>query len=437
MDIGLLSLLILGSMLILLLTGLPVALILIVIAFVPVMVIKGPAALTPMASATFTSITRDVFLALPQFIFMAAVLEMSGLGSAMYDLMHKWMAGLRGGLAMGTIGIATAMAAMSGSASTATLTMGMLAYPEMERRGYDKRMAIGCIPAGGVLGPLIPPSVLMIIVASVSATSIGKLFMAGFIPGLLMSLGFMAYIGIRCFFRPAMGPPLPVAERVGWSEKIKSVRGAFLPFLLILLVLGLIYTGVCAPSEAGGVGAVGALISAAIYGNLNLRSLQKATIRCLQITAMLMFLLITAAYFGQMMGILGIQVYIKDLLTGAEVSRWVILASMLGLVFFMGMFMDDVPITVIFLPIFFPIAKALGFDLLWFVFLFSLDEVIGLITPPFGMVLFYFKGLNIQGVTMMDIYRSIFPYVLIAIGVLLLVILFPPLALWLPSTMIG
>lgn len=437
MDIGLLSLLILGSMLILLLTGLPVALILIVIAFVPVMVIKGPAALTPMASATFTSITRDVFLALPQFIFMAAVLEMSGLGSAMYDLMHKWMAGLRGGLAMGTIGIATAMAAMSGSASTATLTMGMLAYPEMERRGYDKRMAIGCIPAGGVLGPLIPPSVLMIIVASVSATSIGKLFMAGFIPGLLMSLGFMAYIGIRCFFRPAMGPPLPVAERVGWSEKIKSVRGAFLPFLLILLVLGLIYTGVAAPSEAGGVGAVGALISAAIYGNLNLRSLQKATIRCLQITAMLMFLLITAAYFGQMMGILGIQIYIKDLLTGAEVSRWVILASMLGLVFFMGMFMDDVPITVIFLPIFFPIAKALGFDLLWFVFLFSLDEVIGLITPPFGMVLFYFKGLNIQGVTMMDIYRSIFPYVLIAIGVLLLVILFPPLALWLPSTMIG
>lgn len=437
MDIGLLSLLILGSMLILLLTGLPVALILIVIAFVPVMVIKGPAALTPMASATFTSITRDVFLALPQFIFMAAVLEMSGLGSAMYDLMHKWMAGLRGGLAMGTIGIATAMAAMSGSASTATLTMGMLAYPEMERRGYDKRMAIGCIPAGGVLGPLIPPSVLMIIVASVSATSIGKLFMAGFIPGLLMSLGFMAYIGIRCFFRPDMGPPLPVAERVGWSEKIKSVRGAFLPFLLILLVLGLIYTGVCAPSEAGGVGAVGALISAAIYGNLNLRSLQKATIRCLQITAMLMFLLITAAYFGQMMGILGIQVYIKDLLTGAEVSRWVILASMLGLVFFMGMFMDDVPITVIFLPIFFPIAKALGFDLLWFVFLFSLDEVIGLITPPFGMVLFYFKGLNIQGVTMMDIYRSIFPYVLIAIGVMLLVILFPPLALWLPSTMIG
>ncbi len=436
MDIGLLSLLILGSMLILLLTGLPVALILIVIAFVPVMVIKGPAALTPMASATFTSITRDVFLALPQFIFMAAVLEMSGLGSAMYDLMHKWMAGLRGGLAMGTIGIATAMAAMSGSASTATLTMGMLAYPEMERRGYDKRMAIGCIPAGGVLGPLIPPSVLMIIVASVSATSIGKLFMAGFIPGLLMSLGFMAYIGIRCFFRPAMGPPLPVEERVGWSEKIKSVRGAFLPFLLILLVLGLIYTGVCAPSEAGGVGAVGALISAAIYGNLNLRSLQKATIRCLQITAMLMFLLITAAYFGQMMGILGIQVYIKDLLTGAEVSRWVILASMLGLVFFMGMFMDDVPITVIFLPIFFPIAKALGFDLLWFVFLFSLDEVIGLITPPFGMVLFYFKGLNIQGVTMMDIYRSIFPYVLIAIGVMLLVIFFPPLALWLPGTMI-
>ena len=436
MDVGLLSLAILGSMLILLLTGLPVSLILIVVAFVPVMIIKGPVALTPMASATFTSITRDVFLALPQFIFMAAVLEMSGLGSAMYGLMHKWMAGLRGGLAMGTIGISTAMAAMSGSASTATLTMGMLAYPEMEKRGYDKRMTIGCIPAGGVLGPLIPPSVLMIIVASVSATSIGRLFMAGFIPGLVMSFGFMAYIGIRCFVRPSMGPPLPLEERASWLEKIKSLRGAFLPFLLIIAVLGLIYTGVCAPSEAGGVGAVGALICAAVYRNLNLRSLQKATIRCLQITAMLMLLLITAAYFGQMMGVLGIQIYIRDLLTGLEVSRWVVLGGMLGLVFMMGMFMDDCPITVIFLPIFFPIAKALGFDPLWFVFLFSLDEVIGLITPPFGMCLFYFKGLSIPGVTMMDIYRAIFPYVLISVVVLLLCIVFPPLATWLPSTMI-
>jgi len=436
MDIGLLSLLILGSMLILLLTGLPVSLILIVVAFVPVMLIKGPAALTPMASATFTSITRDVFLALPQFIFMAAVLEMSGLGSAMYELMHKWMAGLRGGLAMGTIGISTAMAAMSGSASTATLTMGMLAYPEMEKRGYDKSMTIGCIPAGGVLGPLIPPSVLMIIVASVSATSIGKLFMASFIPGLLTALGFVVYIGVRCYLKPSMGPPLPVEERVGWLEKIKSLRGAFLPFLLIIMVLGLIYTGVCAPSEAGGVGAVGALICAALYRNLNLRSLQQATIRCLQITAMLMLLLITAAYFGQMMGVLGVQIYIKDLLTGADVSRWVILGGMLGLVFMMGMFMDDCPITVIFLPIFYPIIKTLGFNPLWFVFLFSLDEVIGLITPPFGMVLFYFKGLNIPGVTMMDIYRSIFPYVLISLGVLLLAIIFPPLVLWLPNTMI-
>ena len=367
---------------------------------------------------------------------MAAVLEMSGLGSAMYDLMHKWMAGLRGGLAMGTIGISTAMAAMSGSASTATLTMGMLAYPEMDKRGYDKRMIIGCIPAGGVLGPLIPPSVLMIIVASVSAISIGKLFMASFIPGRITAGGFVAYIGIRCFFRPSMGPPLPLEERVGWLEKIKSLRGAFLPFLLILMVLGLIYTGVCAPSEAGGVGAVGALICAAIYGNFNLRNLQKATVRCLQITAMLMLLLITAAYFGQMMGILGIQMYIKDLLTGAEVSRWVILGGILGLVFIMGMFMDDCPITVIFLPIFYPIIKDLGFNPLWFVFLFSLDEVIGLITPPFGMVLFYFKGLNIAGVTMMDIYRAIFPYVLISIAVLLLAIIFPQLVLWLPSTMI-
>ena len=435
-DVGLLSIIILGVMLLMLLTGLPVAFVLLSLSAIGFWILRGPAAITSMAIVTFTYITKDIFIALPTFIFMAAVLEMSGLGSAMYDMMHKWMAGLRGGLAMGTLAIATVIAAMTGSAATATLTMGMLAYPEMEKRGYDKRMIIGAIPAGGSLGPLIPPSVVMIIVAAVSVISIGKLFIAGIIPGLITSLGYISYIGIRCWKNPRMGPPIPVEERVGWGEKFRALSMSILPILLIFLVLGLIYLGVATPSEAGGVGAFGALICAAIYRNLTLKNLQRAITTSLRITAMLMWLLATGACFSQLIGVMGVQSYVRDLLLGLAVEPWVIVIGILGLVYILGMFIDATPIAVIFLPIFYPIILALGLDLLWFGLLFTMDLLIGIMTPPFGMVLFFFKGLNIPGVTMMDIYRSIIPYVLIMTVVMIIVFLVPELAVWLPNQMI-
>jgi len=243
MEVWLFSLLIFIVLLLLLLTGLPVTFCLMAIALVPFILIRGPDSISVMAAATFRTWTTNIYLALPEFIFMAAILEFSGLGSAMYGMMYKWAAGLRGGLAIGTIGISTAMAAMSGVAATATLTMGMVAYPEMEKRGYDKMMMIGCIPAGGVLGPLIPPSVTMILIGFIGHFSVGKLFMAGVFPGLLASVGFMAYIGIRCWLNPSMGPPIPLNERATWVEKVKSIRGAGLPFLLIFIVLGMLYLG--------------------------------------------------------------------------------------------------------------------------------------------------------------------------------------------------
>ena len=435
-DVGLLSIILLGTMLLMLLTGLPVAFVLLSLSAIGFWLLRGPTSLTSMSLVTFTYITKDIFLALPTFIFMAAVLEISGLGSAMYAMMHKWMAGLRGGLAMGTVAISTVMAAMTGSVATATLTMGLLAYPEMEQRGYDKRMIVGCIPAGGALGALIPPSVLMIVVAAVTTLSIGKLFIAGAIPGLLTSLGFILYIGIRCWKNPKMGPPISPEERVGWGEKFKSLRMAGLPLLIIFLVLGLIYLGVATPSEAGGIGAFGALICAAIYGNLTFKNLLKATTTALRITVMLMWLLVAGGTFSQLIGIVGVQSYLRDLLLALTVSPLVIVIGILVLVYILGMFIDATPIAVIFLPIFYPIVNALGFDMLWFGLLFTMDLLVGVMTPPFGMVLFYFKGLNIPGVTMMDIYRSIIPYVLIMTLVMILSFLVPELAVWLPNQMI-
>ena len=435
-DVGLLSIIVLGIMLLMLLTGLPVTFVLLSLAVIGFWYLRGLPATTSIGLGFFSIITTDIFIALPTFIFMATVLEMSGLGAAMYDMMHKWMAGLRGGLAMGTIAIATVMAAMTGSAATATLTMGLLAYPEMERRGYDKRMIIGAIPAGGSLGPLIPPSIPMIVVAAVSEISIGKLFIAGIIPGFITSIGYMAYIGIRCWKNPRMGPPLPPEERADFREKMKSLRLSILPIILIFLVLGLIYLGIATPSEAGGVGAVGALMCAAIYRNLTLKNLQKATTTAIRITAMLMWLLAAGAAFSQLIGVLGVQDYLREFLLALPVSPWAIVVGILFLVFILGMFIDATPITVIFLPIFYPIVMALEFDLLWFGLLFTMDLLVGIMTPPFGMVLFYFKGLNLPGVTMMDIYRAIVPFFLIMMVVMVLVFFIPELATWMPNMMI-
>lgn len=234
-----------------------------------------------------------------------------------------------------------------------------------------------------------------------------------------------------------MGPALPPEERVSWGEKFKALRGSGLAFGLIFLVLGTLYLGIATPTEAGGIGAFGALICAVIYRNFTLANLREATIKCLRVSAMLLWLIAAGCFFSQMMGVMGVQTYVKELILGLEVNRWVILIGILSLVFVMGMFMDDAPIIIIFLPIFLPIISGLGFDLFWFGFIFALDTLIGIVTPPFGMILFYFKGLNIPGVTMMDIYRSVIPFVFIMVAVLIACVLFPQIAVWLPGTMIG
>lgn len=435
-DVGLLSIIIIVIMLLLLLTGMAVPFVLLFIAAIGFWIIRGPNALITLSNILFTTITKDIYVALPTFIFMAAVLEISGLNEALFEMMYKWMAGLRGGLAMGVIAISTVLAAMTGSAATAVIMMGMIAYPEMKKRGYDKSIMIGSISAGGSLGPLIPPSIPMVIIASITGVSIGKLFIAGVIPGLITSLGYIVYIGFRCWKNPKMGPAIPKEERVGWRDKLKSLCMAGLPVILIFLVLGLIYLGVATPSEAGAVGAFGALICAAINRNLTLKNLQKATTDSLKFTAILMWLMITGGAFSQLIGVIGIQSYLRDFIITLPLSPSLIIVGMLGFVFILGMFIDLAPIAVIFLPIIYPVVKELGFDLLWFSLLFTMDLIVGLMTPPFGMVLFYFKGLNIPGVTMMDIYRSITPYFLIMLAVMLLCFFIPEIVTWLPSVMV-
>lgn len=436
MTIEMITLVIVVSLLVLIAAGLPIVFCLMAISVAGFIVWVKPAALTALASIAYTATTLDYFIALPAFIFMAAVLQVSGLGTVMYDMMYKWMAGLRGGLAMGTILISTVIAAMSGAAATSTVVMGLLAYPEMNTRGYSKEMAIGCIPAGGCLGPLIPPSIPMILIAGLSSVSIGKLFMTGVFPGLLTSLLFVLYIGLRSFFNPTIGPPIPLAERANWREKLICLRGGGGPILLICLVLGLIYTGIATPTEAGGVGAFGALICAAIYRNLNWKNMKSAIILSLKLNAMIYWLLIAGMCFSSMLTITGVTGFVTDLLVGLVAERWIVLFMMLGIVWIMGMFIDPTAIIIITLPVFIPIVRSLGFNVLWFDLIFIMDLLIGYITPPFGANLFYFKGLNHPGVTMADIYLACLPFVGLMTIAWAACIASPQIAIWLPGTMI-
>jgi tripartite ATP-independent transporter DctM subunit len=417
-------------------TGFSIAFSMLAVAAIGYIFFAGPQTLPALFSVAFRNITLDIFIAVPLFIFMAAILQVSGIGERLYDTMYKWMAGLKGGLAIGTVLICTLIAATTGMGGTGTIMMGLLAYPEMRKRGYEKLMALGCIPIGGALGPLIPPSIPAILIGGLGGLSTGKLFMAGIIPGLICSLLFCLYIGIRCFINPSLGPPVPTAERADWKTKFIALRGVIGALLLVILVLGGIYSGAFTPSEAGGIGAVGALVIGAFYRTLNWRNVREAIMTTFRVNAMVMWIVIGGASFSSVCGLTGVTDFMREILTGLPLGPYVVLFVMLFIVFIQGMFIDNTAIIMISLPIMLPVATKLGFDPLWFGFLFTMDVIIGMITPPFGYNLFYFKGLGHADVSMMDIYRSVLPYIPLMVFALVLCVIFPELALWIPNKMI-
>jgi tripartite ATP-independent transporter DctM subunit len=436
LGVGTITLLITLSFFILMASGFSIAFAMMSIGMVGFLVFIGPQALYTIYPILFDTITKDVFTAIPLFTFMAALFQVSGIGERMYEAMYKWMAGIKGGLAVGSVLICTLVAAITGVVATGTVLMGLLAYPEMIKRGYPKKMAIGPILGGGALGPLIPPSVPMILVGGLSGVSTGKLFISGILPGLLCSGFFVTYILIKCYRDPKQGPPVPLEERATFREKLSSLLSLVLPIILIVVVLGGIYLGIYTPMEAGGMGAFGALICVAVLRNLTWKNLQSAVLTTFRVTGMVLWITIGGLVFSSLCGITRVTLFINDLLTGLPFSPFGILLVMLLIVFIMGMFIDTVAIMMICIPVMFPVAIKLEFDLLFFAFVFVLTIIIGMITPPFGYGLFYFRGLGHEGLTMQDIYHSSFPYVLIMAIVLLLCCLFPQIPLFLPDKMI-
>jgi len=433
---GVLTLLLFGSLVVVLLAGLPLAFALGGVATVFIIFVWGPEGLGVLASRAYSTMGSFILVAIPMFVFMGAMLEKSGIADDLYTMMYYWMGQLKGGLAAGTVLICTLFAAMVGISGASTVAMGLLALPAMLKRGYAKDMALGCICAGGALGILIPPSVVMIILGVFGRLSVGQLFLGGVLPGLLLSLLFIAYILIRSHFQGHLAPSISKDEMIPWKARIALLPRLAFPIGLIFLVMGSIFFGVATPTEASAIGAAGAVVCAVLKKRLTRGNFNEALMTTMRLSSMILWIVIAASAFTALYAVTGAQSLMTDILLGAPGGRWGAIILMQLVFFALGCFMDPTGILMITTPIFFPVVQQLGFDPLWFGVLFVVNMEMAFLTPPFGLNLFFLKGVAPPDVTMGDIYRSIGPFVgLQALG-LALVMIFPWLATWLPSLMI-
>jgi tripartite ATP-independent transporter DctM subunit len=340
---------------------------------------------------------------------------------------------LRGSLAIVSVGVCVALAMCSGF-GPGILTLGLIAVPAMLKRSYDKSLALGTVMAGGVLGDIIPPSIIMIVFGYIARLSVGKLFFGGAIPGFICAGLYVLYIAIRSYLQPQLAPK--VAETVTWKMRWASLREIILPALLIIMVLGSIFVGAATPTEAAGVGAIGALICCLIYRRFSWKMLVTSCIETMKISSMALWILVAATLFGVFYTSAGAQSFVLGIVQNLPVNRWIILAGMQVILLILGCFMDDYAIITICCPIFMPIAVSLGFDPIWFAIVFILNMQVAYLTPPFGWALFLMKGIAPPQITTNDIWRSVPPFVGMQLLVLVLVMVFPQLALWLPGKML-
>lgn len=426
------------SLLAFLLIGVPIAWVLGGISVLLAVGIIGPQFLGSMPPKVFSYMNSFVVIALPLFIFMAVILERSGIAEDLYTMMDHFIGFMPGGLAIGTVVVCTIFAAMSGVSAAATVTMGIIALPIMLRHGYDKKIAVGCIMTGGALGVLIPPSILMIVLAMVTGESVGRLFMGGVFPGLLLSALFIVYIAVRTLLKPSLAPPVPPEERLPWRQRLIFLRGVILPIILVVLVLGSIFAGIASPTEASALGCLGSIIMGVARRRLSWKDLKEASYRTLRITGMVMWIIFGGTLFTSFALAVRIPGMVYGVLMAVPGGPTAIMVVIQVLLFILGMILDPTAIVMLVMPLFTPVVRDLGFDVLWFQILFVVNMQMAFITPPVGYNLFYMKGIvtKEQGISMGDIYRSIIPFVILQGIGLVICIIFPQIALWLPNLLI-
>ncbi|PID35939.1 MAG: TRAP transporter permease DctM/Q [Rhodobacterales bacterium] len=421
------------SMLVLMAMGAPLAWALTITGLGSAYMLWGPGGLDLLVSSAYGAMDNFLLVALPLFIFMGLVLQRSGITDNLFGMIHKQMGGIPGGLGVGTVIICALIAAMAGVSGAATVSLGIIALPAMLKRGYDKQLVTGTIMAGGALGFLIPPSVLMIIYAFLSRDSVGKLFAAGLMPGLMLAGIYITYILIRARLNPKLGPP--AEEQFTTLEKFAALKHLIAPGLLIATVLGCIIGGVTSPSEASAIGAAGSLLIAALYGRLNWDLLRYVMLATTKLMGMLMWITIAAVFFSKIYVGLGAGMIVGEFIEDFELSPMLVIVAMLATYFVLGMFLDDFAIVFITVPLFVPIVRDLGYDTTWFAVLFILSMQSAYLTPPFGYNLFYMRSVAPPEISIGDIYKAALPFVALQILGLALVVMFPQIALWLPSVL--
>lgn len=437
MPVELTTALFFGSLLVFLFIGVPLVFVLGGVSVIFLFFSIGSAGFYIVASKFWDTMTSFTLIAIPMYVYMAMLLEKSGVANNLYRMMHLWFGGFRGGLAIGTVAICAIFAAMSGVSGAAVVTMGTIALPQMLNRGYDKRLAAGAINCGGGWGILIPPSVLMILYALLTEVSVGRLFASGIGPGILLFILVTIYISLRAWLQPHLAPALPPQERGDWKLKLESLRAVFLPLLIVVLVLGAIFAGLATATEAAALGVFGALLAAAVHRKLTLEVLSDSAMQTLRLTAMVMWILFAAHAFSTAYTTLGANSLIDDLMLLIPGGQWGALAFMMLVLLILGMVLDPVGIMLITLPAFLPVVKNYGWDPIWFGVLFIIMMEVGYMTPPFGFNLFYLKGVAPPEVTMHDLYVSVIPYVLVTLLGALIVVMFPQIALYLPNLFFG
>jgi tripartite ATP-independent transporter DctM subunit len=416
----------------LLVLGLPIAFITSGIGLTILTVLYGPDFLIAAVTSVLEVSNNLLYVAVPLFILMGAILEGSGIAEDLYGALHAWLGSLRGGLAMGTVVICCIFAAMVGIAGAEIVIMGLIALPNMLKYKYDKRIALGTILAGGTLGQLIPPSLLFIAYGAEAGVSVGELFQGGLPAGLLLGALFIIYIGVRSFLQKQLCPTIPLEERTTLREKLILLKALILPGLLILFVLGSIFTGIATPSEAASVGVVGGVISALINRRFNTEMFKKSLVTALRVNCMVMFIIIGAKCYSLALIASGGMQFLQELFISfsATLNPYVALAMMFLTVFVLGLFLEPMTIIIITIPIFMPIVTSFGFDPIWFGVLYVVSLQLGFITPPFGYSCFYLKGVAPQNITLEDIYRSVGPFVIIECIGIAIMIAFPSTITW-------
>lgn len=378
-------------------------------------------------------------LTVPMFVFMGYILSESRIADDLYRMFHVWMGGLRGGLAIGTIGLMVLISAMNGLSVAGMAIGATIALPELLRRGYDKRMVTGVVQAGSSLGILVPPSVVLVLYAMIARQPVGQLWLAGVIPGLMMAAMFIVYIAVRCRINPELGPVLSKQERdLPMREKYALLLAGLLPLGVFLAMMIPFVNGWTSLVESSAIGAITAFVAAVLKRRMTWEVFETSVRKTLGITCMFMWIILAALAFGAVFDGLGAVKAIESLFTERlGLSPWMILILMQLSFILMGTFLDDTAMLVIVAPLYIPLVGALEFDLIWYGVLYTITTQIAYMTPPFGYNLFLMRAMSPPEISLRDIYRSIIPFVAVMVLALVTVMVFPQIALWLPQTVYG